>query len=68
MRVAGDLQGRLTSEARHRGVPSCVLTFEPHPRDHFARLAGLQPAAVLCELMSRPCKTSATRMNACDSG
>ncbi len=30
----------LTSEARHRGVPSCVLTFEPHPRDHFARLAG----------------------------
>ena len=34
----------LTNEARHRGVPSCVLTFEPHPRDFFARLAG-QPAA-----------------------
>ena len=30
----------LNSEARHRGVPSCVLTFEPHPRDYFARLAG----------------------------
>ncbi|MBB5206165.1 riboflavin kinase/FMN adenylyltransferase [Inhella inkyongensis] len=30
----------LRSEARHRGVPSCVLSFEPHPRDHFARLAG----------------------------
>ena len=30
----------LTSEARHRGLPSCVLTFEPHPRDHFARRAG----------------------------
>ncbi len=30
----------LQSEARHRGVPSCVLTFEPHPRDYFARLAG----------------------------
>jgi riboflavin kinase / FMN adenylyltransferase len=30
----------LTSEARHRGLPTCVLTFEPHPRDHFARLAG----------------------------
>jgi riboflavin kinase/FMN adenylyltransferase len=29
----------LNSEARHRGVPSCVLTFEPHPRDYFARLA-----------------------------
>jgi riboflavin kinase/FMN adenylyltransferase len=30
----------LISEARHRRVPSCVLTFEPHPRDHFARRAG----------------------------
>ncbi len=30
----------LTNEARHRKLPSCVLTFEPHPRDHFARLAG----------------------------
>ena len=28
----------LNSEARHRGVPSCVMTFEPHPRDHFAAL------------------------------
>ncbi|SEQ25750.1 bifunctional riboflavin kinase/FAD synthetase [Giesbergeria anulus] len=26
----------LQNEARHRGVPSCVLTFEPHPRDYFA--------------------------------
>ena len=30
----------LRSEAQHRGVPSCVMTFEPHPRDHFARRAG----------------------------
>jgi len=30
----------LTNEARHRGLPSCVLTFEPHPRDHFAHRAG----------------------------
>ena len=30
----------LRSEAQHRGVPSCVLTFEPHPRDFFARLSG----------------------------
>jgi len=30
----------LTSEARHRGLPSCAMTFEPHPRDHFARKAG----------------------------
>ena len=27
----------LSSEAAHRGVESCVLTFEPHPRDYFAR-------------------------------
>ena len=29
----------LKNEAQHRGVPSCVLTFEPHPRDWFAALA-----------------------------
>jgi riboflavin kinase/FMN adenylyltransferase len=27
----------LNNEARHRGVPSCVMTFEPHPRDFFAK-------------------------------
>jgi riboflavin kinase / FMN adenylyltransferase len=26
----------LATEARQRGLPSCVLTFEPHPRDYFA--------------------------------
>ena len=30
----------LRSEAQHRGVACTVLTFEPHPRDYFARLAG----------------------------
>ena len=25
------------SEAQQRGIPSCVLTFEPHPRDYFAQ-------------------------------
>jgi riboflavin kinase / FMN adenylyltransferase len=35
----------LINEARHRGVPSCVLTFEPHPRDFFAQLAGEPQAA-----------------------
>ncbi len=29
----------LVSEARHRGLPACVLSFEPHPRDYFARLS-----------------------------
>ncbi len=39
----------LSNEARHRGVPSCVLTFEPHPRDYFAglhRKPELAPARV----------------------
>lgn len=35
----------LINEARHRGVPSCVLTFEPHPRDFFAARAGTPEAA-----------------------
>ena len=26
----------LNGEAAQRGVPSCALTFEPHPRDYFA--------------------------------
>ncbi len=39
----------LSSEARHRGLPTCALTFEPHPRDFFAGLAGkpeLAPARI----------------------
>lgn len=39
----------LKSEASHRGLPSCVMTFEPHPRDFFAQLAGkpeLAPARI----------------------
>ncbi len=39
----------LKSEAQHRGLPSCVLSFEPHPRDYFAALAGkpeLAPARI----------------------
>jgi riboflavin kinase/FMN adenylyltransferase len=30
----------LRSEAAHRHVPNCVLSFEPHPRDYFAALSG----------------------------
>lgn len=39
----------LRGEAQQRGVPSCVLTFEPHPRDYFAAVTGkpeLAPARV----------------------
>jgi riboflavin kinase/FMN adenylyltransferase len=39
----------LRSEAQHRGVPSCVMSFEPHPRDYFAavqRKPELAPARI----------------------
>ena len=39
----------LNSEAAQRGVESCVLTFEPHPRDYFAgvhRKPDLAPARI----------------------
>jgi riboflavin kinase/FMN adenylyltransferase len=39
----------LRSEAQHRSLPSCVMTFEPHPRDYFAALArqpDLAPARI----------------------
>ncbi len=39
----------LRGEAAQRGVPSCVLTFEPHPRDYFAGVtknAALAPARI----------------------
>jgi len=39
----------LINEAKHRGVPSCVMTFEPHPRDYFAALhhkPDLAPARI----------------------
>ncbi len=39
----------LKNEAAHRAIPSCVMTFEPHPRDYFAARAGkpeLAPARI----------------------
>ena len=39
----------LKNEAQHRSVPSCVMTFEPHPRDYFAAVARkpeLAPARI----------------------
>ena len=51
----------LRNEARHRGLPSCAMTFEPHPRDFFAEQfqnPELAPARIatlrdkLCELSS----------------
>jgi len=37
----------LNSEARHRRLRSCVMTFEPHPRDWFASQAGKPELAPL---------------------
>ena len=39
----------LRSEAAHRGILSCVMTFEPHPRDYFAKALSqpdLAPARI----------------------
>ncbi|MDP1886938.1 MAG: bifunctional riboflavin kinase/FAD synthetase, partial [Polaromonas sp.] len=39
----------LKNEAEHRGLPSCAMSFEPHPRDYFAALARkpeLAPARI----------------------
>jgi len=39
----------LSTEAKQRDLPSCVLTFEPHPRDYFAGIARkpeLAPARI----------------------
>jgi riboflavin kinase/FMN adenylyltransferase len=39
----------LRAEAAQRSVPSCVLTFEPHPRDYFAKFSArpaLAPARI----------------------
>ena len=39
----------LKNEAQHRHIPSVVMTFEPHPRDYFAKLAKkseLAPARI----------------------
>lgn len=41
--------GLLRAEAAQRGLPSCAVTFEPHPRDYFAKVLGkpeLAPARV----------------------
>ncbi len=43
----------LVSEARHRGLPACVLTFEPHPRDFFAARSGVAAPARIATLRDK---------------
>ncbi len=43
----------LNSEARHRALPSAVLTFEPHPRDFFAAKGGSRAPARIATLRDK---------------
>lgn len=47
---------RLVAGARARGLPSCVLTFEPHPREFFAARSGSEPPA---RILAEPDKLDA---------
>ena len=53
----------LKNEARHRGVPSCVMTFEPHPRDFFAEQFK-QPDVAPARIATLRDKLN--ELNACD--
>lgn len=47
------LLAKLALAAGARALPTCVLTFEPHPREYFARLGrGAEPARV-CSLRDK---------------
>jgi riboflavin kinase/FMN adenylyltransferase len=53
----------LKNEARQRGVPSCVMTFEPHPRDFFAEQFK-QPDVAPARIATLRDKLN--ELNACD--
>jgi riboflavin kinase/FMN adenylyltransferase len=44
---------RTTAKARELNVDSCVLTFEPHPREFFASASGKTPPARLTRLRDK---------------
>jgi riboflavin kinase/FMN adenylyltransferase len=45
----------LAGEARQRGLPATVLTFEPHPRDFFAARTGQTAPARIATLRDKLC-------------
>lgn len=55
----------LNSEAAHRGVPSCVMTFEPHPRDFFA---GVQKKPELAPARIATLRDKLTELERCGVG
>jgi riboflavin kinase/FMN adenylyltransferase len=44
---------KVREQARERGLQSCVLTFEPHPREFFERRAGAQSPTRLTSLREK---------------
>lgn len=58
---------QLQQAAQLRGLPSCALTFEPHPRDYFAKVnrrPALAPARILT-LRDKLRKLALTGLDAC---
>ena len=57
----------LNSEAQHRGLPSCAMTFEPHPRDYFAALAKKPETAPprIATLRDKLCELSRCGIDQC---
>ena len=47
------LLSRLASEAAQRALPTCVLTFEPHPREYFAQMGHVIAPARVCSLRDK---------------
>jgi isoleucyl-tRNA synthetase len=43
----------LVARARALGLPACVLTFEPHPREYFAALSGGSPPSRIATLRDK---------------
>ncbi|MSQ56592.1 MAG: bifunctional riboflavin kinase/FAD synthetase [Limnohabitans sp.] len=54
----------LRSEAQHRRLPSCVMTFEPHPRDFFVAQKGLPASSAPARIATLRDKLAV--LQACD--
>lgn len=56
---------RLTAEARALGMPSCVMTFEPHPREFFAPDQAPTRLTSLREKLELLAKAGVDRVHVC---
>jgi riboflavin kinase / FMN adenylyltransferase len=57
------LIGRVVSQGRELGLPSCVLTFEPHPREYFAPLQAPARLTRLGDKLELLAATGVTRVH-----